>query len=160
MSENNTSSVSNTGTQSTQVTLPKITNQLIPNNRSQVFSIKTNVPTTVTIEYADYTAMTAAQGPLFTGIGGQAEVLPLFIQWIADGSNVLLYTDSTLTTDHEIPYSALNLVPNDLYFTKVTVTDAIGNDYSFDGYQNPGDTDGTLNSWDTFSAALSTNTTI
>lgn len=142
--------------------MPTITKQLIPNNRAQVFSIKTNVPTTATIEYVDETALIAAQGPLFTGgssatyVGGRNGMDGLLIPYIANPANVSTYTDTALTTDHEISYASLSLVPNDLYDTNVTVTDANGNSYTFSGYSNPADPTGALNSWDT-SFNLSTN---
>lgn len=144
-----------------------VINKSLPNNFGQVYIIKTNVPTTVTIQYVDQNALIAAQGPNFTGLatdtypGGMRGLNELLISYLSNPDNVLTYTDTTLTTDHEIPYSTLNLIPNHSYDTKVTVTDENGNTANY-SYQNSvgfpgtnGDPDGILNNWAVDS--LSTN---
>ncbi len=131
------------------VTLPIISSSHA-NNRNQTLSVKTNVPTTLTVEYFDYSPILNSVTPSWSIMA------PLILSAVSDPSQVSTYTDSALTADHEISYANFTLTPNDFYCYKVTATDANGNTAVQTFNQSwGGDNIGTFN-W-SFSDEISTN---
>lgn len=131
------------------ITLPAIISSHA-NNRNQMLSVKTTVPTTLTVEYFDYSSI------LNNGIPSWNVMAPIILKAVADPSQVSTYTDTNSTTDHEIAYSNFVLSPNDFYCYKITAIDANGNSAMQTFNQSwGGDNIGTFN-W-SFGDEISTN---
>lgn len=127
---NQTQTMESTNTPSsntTQTTSPVITN-VIANNATGILTVTTDVPTTVKVDYIDFNSpLLPYNNPNISTPNNWNTRLPMFLSVVADPSKYVSYTDTTLSTDHEIPYKALTLQSGHMYCNMVTVTDANGN---------------------------------